>query len=165
MRKLGDRPTAQLERRPVSASLKPIGRSERRGRPVATAVQQSSPAVSVALAHIEAWSNHDFDAAREALAPNVHVTVTSTIEHMPKTDTSGAEEYMAGLTTFAETVVPGSARIDGSIGDERNALVLVTVRTEGPPMGSMTVPAARLYLLDENNKIKAEQVIFYAVPA
>jgi hypothetical protein len=30
-------------------------------------------------------------------------------------------------------------------------------------MGSMTLPA-RLYLLGENNKIKSEQVIFYAVP-
>lgn len=132
---------------------------------MATAIQQSSPAVSVALAHIEAWSRHDFDAAREALAPDVHVTVTSTLEYMPRTDTTGAEEYMTGLTMFAEAVVPGSARIDGSVGDERNALVLVTVTTEGPPMGSMTVPAARLYLLDDHNKIKAEQVIFYAVPA
>jgi len=41
---------------------------------------------------------------------------------------------------------------------------LVTVKTAGPPMGSVTLPAARLYLLDENNKIKSEQVIFYAVP-
>ena len=31
-------------------------------------------------------------------------------------------------------------------------------------MGSLTLPAARLYLLDENEKIKAELVIFYAVP-
>jgi hypothetical protein len=68
------------------------------------------------------------------------------------------------LIAFAEAVVPGSARIDGSVGDERNALVLVTVKTTGPPMGSMTLPAARLYVLDENNKITAEQVIFYAVP-
>jgi hypothetical protein len=132
---------------------------------MATETHQLAPAVSVALAHIEAWSNHDFDAAREALAPDVRVTVTSTMEHMPQTDTTGAEEYMAGLIPFAEAVVPGSARIDGSVGDERNALVLVTVKTTGRPMGPMTVPAARLYLLDENNKIKAEQVVFYAVPA
>jgi hypothetical protein len=31
-------------------------------------------------------------------------------------------------------------------------------------MGSMTIPAARLYLLDENSKLKSEQVIFSAVP-
>ena len=132
---------------------------------MATETHQLAPALSVALAHIEAWSNHDFDAAREALAPDVHVTVTTTMEQMPTTDTTGAEEYMAGLIPFAEAVVPGSARIDGSIGDERNALVLVTVKTAGPPMGPLTLRAARLYLLDENKKLKAEQVIFYAVPA
>jgi CHAD domain len=30
-----------------------------------------------------------------------------------------------------------------------------SVKTEGPPMGSITIPAARLYLLDENSKIKS----------
>jgi hypothetical protein len=39
----------------------------------------------------------------------------------------------------------------------------VTVQTDGP-YGPMTLPAARLYLLDENDKIKVEQVIFYVVP-
>ena len=131
---------------------------------MATETEQLAPAVSVALAHIEAWSNHDFEAAREALAPEVRVSVTSTMEHMPTTDTIGADEYMFGLIAFAEAIVPGSARIDGTLGDERNALVLVTVKTGGPPMGAMTLAAARLYLLDDNNKIKSEQVIFYAVP-
>jgi hypothetical protein len=28
--------------------------------------------------------------------------------------------------------------------------------------GKATLPGARLYLIDENNKIKTEQVIFYA---
>jgi hypothetical protein len=131
---------------------------------MATETKQESPAVSVALAHCEAWSNHDYDAAQAALAPEVRVTVTSTIEGLPKTDTVGVDDYMAGLVMFADTVVPGSLRVDGSIGDERNALLLVTVKTAGPPMGSMTLSAARLYLLDENNKIKSDQVIFYAVP-
>ena len=131
---------------------------------MATATHQQSPAVSVALAHVEAWSNHDYDSARAALAPDVKVTVTSTIEQMPKTDTVGVDDYMSGLVMFADTVVPGSLRVDASIGDEHNALLLVTVKTAGPPMGSSTVPAAHLYLLDKNNKIKAEQVVFYAVP-
>jgi len=30
--------------------------------------------------------------------------------------------------------------------------------------GKMILPAARLYLLDDDNKIKAEQVIFFATP-
>jgi hypothetical protein len=126
--------------------------------------RQESRAVSVAVAHVEAWSKHGYDSARAALAPDVKVTVTSTIDGMPKTDTVGVDDYMTGLVELADTVVPDSLRVDGSIGDERNALLLVTVKTAGPPTGSMTLPAARLYLLDENNKIRAEQVIFYAVP-
>jgi hypothetical protein len=52
-----------------------------------------------------------------------------------------------------------------TLGDERNALLLLTVQTAGGPFGAqMTLPAARLYLLDENDKIEVEQVIFYAVP-
>jgi hypothetical protein len=31
-------------------------------------IQENSPAVAAALAHIEAWSNHDWDAARNGLA-------------------------------------------------------------------------------------------------
>ena len=37
--------------------------------------QQESPAVAIARAHVEAWSNHDFDTARSMLAPDVKVTV------------------------------------------------------------------------------------------
>ena len=128
-------------------------------------VTHESAAIAVARSHVEAWSNHDYAAARAHLAADVQVTVTSTIEGLPKTDTVGIEEYMRGLVPFAEMVVPGSLRIDGSVGDERNALLLVTVETAGHPMGAMTLPAARLYLLDDDQKIKAEQVVFYAVPA
>jgi hypothetical protein len=123
-------------------------------------VRQDSPAVAIARAHAEAWSNHDFDAARDALAPDVRVTVTSTQPNMPTTDSTGADDYMNGLIAFAQTVVPGSARVLASIGDDRNALLMLTVDAEfgGRPI---TLPAARLYLLDEDDKIKAEQVIFF----
>ncbi len=50
-----------------------------------------------------------------------------------------------------------------SIGDERNALLMLTVEAD-LGAGKATLPAARLYLLDENGKIKTEQVIFYAAP-
>jgi SnoaL-like domain len=139
-------------------------RADRKEKRMATDTHQQAPAVSVALAHVEAWSNRDYEAARAALAPEVKVTVTSTVEGLPKTDTVGVDDYMTGLIAFADAVVPGSVRIDGSIGDERNALLLVTVKTAGPPTGSTTVPAAHLYLLDEENKIKSEQVVFYLVP-
>ena len=123
--------------------------------------QQESPAVAIARAHAEAWSNHDFDAARSSLADDVKVTATSTVPIMPATDLSGADDYMVGLTQFAQAVVPGSLRVIASVGDERNALLMLTVEAD-LPVGRMTLPGARLYLLDETGKITVEQVIFYA---
>lgn len=42
-----------------------------------------------------------------------------------------------------------------SVGDERNALLMLTVKAAlGLGGGMVTLPAARLYLLDENNKTK-----------
>jgi SnoaL-like domain len=125
-----------------------------------TPVRQDSPAVAVARAHAEAWSNHDFDRARARLAADVHVTATSTQPTMPTTDSTGIEHYMQGLIAFAGAVIPGSARVLASIGDERNALLLLIVEADFGA-GPVTLPAARLYLLDEDDKIKAEQVIFF----
>jgi hypothetical protein len=69
---------------------------------------------------------------------------------------------MAGLVAFAQGVVPGTARLLASVGDERNALLTLTVQASGPDGTPMTLPGSRLYLLDENGKIKVEQVVFYA---
>jgi hypothetical protein len=66
-----------------------------------------------------------------------------------------------GLTQFAQGVVPGSLRVLASTGDERNALLMLTVQADFGA-GKVTLPGARLYLLDENDKIKTEHVIFYA---
>jgi SnoaL-like domain len=124
-------------------------------------LQQESPAVAIARAHVEAWSNHDFDTARRSLAAGVKVTATTTQPVMPDTNLAGVDDYMRGLIQFAQSVVPGSAHIIASVGDERNALLMLTVEAE-LGAGKVTLPAARLYLLDENDKIKVEQVIFYA---
>jgi hypothetical protein len=127
-------------------------------------VKQDSPAVAVATAHAEAWSNHDWDKARKMLAPDVHVTATTTQPIMAATDLTGIDDYMDGLMKFAGAVEPGSARVLASIGDERNSLILLTVRasfTPGAP--KVTLPAARLAQLDDNNKIKEEQVVFFAL--
>jgi hypothetical protein len=35
-------------------------------------VRKESSAVTVACSHVEAWSHHDWDKARERLAPDVH---------------------------------------------------------------------------------------------
>ena len=123
--------------------------------------QQESPAVAIARAHVEAWSNHDFDTARNALAPDVRVTATTTQPMPPATDLTGADDYMIGLTQFAQAVAPGSLRILASVGDEHSALLLLTVEADLGG-GKATLPGARLYRLDENNKIKTEHVIFYA---
>jgi hypothetical protein len=123
--------------------------------------QQESPAVAVARAHVEAWTNHDFDAARSALAPDVRVTAITTQPMPPATDLTGADDYMVGLTQFAQAVVPGSLRILTSTGDARNALLMLTVEADFGA-GQATLPGARLYLLDDDNKIKTEHVIFYA---
>jgi len=120
-----------------------------------------SPAVAIARAHVEAWSHHDFDAARAHLSPDVKVTATTTQPIMPDTTLVGIDDYMRGLIQFAQAVVPGSARVIASVGDDRNALLTVTVEADLGG-GKVTLPAARLYLIDEDDKIKAEQVIFYA---
>jgi hypothetical protein len=60
--------------------------------------------------------------------------------------------------------VPDSAGVIASVGDEQNPLLMVTVEAD---FGArpVTLPAARLYLLDEDEKIKAEQIIFFAAPS
>jgi hypothetical protein len=123
--------------------------------------QHEPPAVVIARAHVEAWSNHDFGTARNGLAPDVKVTATTTQPTMSPTDLTGAEDYMIGLTQFAQAVVPGSLRILASTGDERNALLMLTVEADFGA-GKAARPSARLYLLDENNKIQTEHIIFYA---
>jgi len=125
-----------------------------------------SPAVGVARSHVEAWNNHDWEKARKGLAGDVHVTATTTQAYMGSsgTDLTGADNYMEGLKKFASLLVKGSARVAASIGDERNAILLVTAKaTFGPGGTEVTFPQARLYQLNENGKIKAEQVIFCAL--
>src|SRR5919198_5905183 len=126
-------------------------------------VDRESPAVAVARAHVEAWSNHDFDAARKGLAEDVRVTATTTQPLMKDTNLSGVEDYMHGLKEFAQAVVPGSLTVNAALGDERNALVMVTVEAAlGPDGAKVTLPAARLYLLDVDRKIRVEHVVFFA---
>jgi hypothetical protein len=128
-------------------------------------IDQESPAVALARAHAEAWSNHDWDTARKMLAPDVHVTTTTTQPIMDPTNLTGIDDYMHGLIKFAEPIEPGSAQVIASVGDERNSLILLTVRaTFGPGGQRVTIPAARLALFDESQKLKREQVVFFVVP-
>ena len=124
--------------------------------------QHDSPAVAIARGHVEAWSNHEFDKARSMLAPDVRVRVTTTAPYPPDTDLTGADNYMEGLVAYAQPVVPGSVKVLASTGDDRNALLLLSLAMAGGPFGEgTTAPCARLYLIDDNGKIKTEQVVFY----
>ena len=127
--------------------------------------QQESPAVAIARAHVEAWANHDFDTARSMLTDDVKVISTSTDPALPQTDLTGAGHYMEGLIAYAQPIVPGSLHILGGTGDERNALLTLTMTMAGGPFGAgAAAPGARLYHLDDDNKIETEQVIFYVAP-
>lgn len=125
------------------------------------ALTSESRAVDAARAHIKAWSNHDYDTARKGIADDVHITVNTTQPIMQPIDTRGADDYMSGLEQFAGTVVAGSATELAAVGDEHNALVLASVEADLGG-GPMTLPGARLYLFDEDGRIKAEQIVFFA---
>jgi hypothetical protein len=123
-------------------------------------VQKDSAAVKVARAHVEAWSNHDFDTAQDCLADGVKVTVTTTQGLIPPVDTTGVDDYMVGLRQFAGAVVPGTLKEIAVLGDDHNALLMMTVEADFGG-GPTTLPGARLYMIDDDGKITAEQVIFF----
>lgn len=50
-------------------------------------------AVALASPHAEAWSHHDWDKAREMLAPDVHVTATTTQPITDPTDLTVIDHY------------------------------------------------------------------------
>jgi hypothetical protein len=127
-------------------------------------VQQAPTAVAVAQAHVEAWSNHDYDAARASLAPDVHVVATTVDPMPPQVDTVGIEDYMRGLQEFAQAVLPGGTEVTAGYGDETRALLLVSSRVKfEPDAPEMTIHGARLYLLDGEQRIQEEHVIFFVL--
>jgi hypothetical protein len=119
-----------------------------------------SPAVALAIAHLEAWTNQDFETVRGNLANDVAF-------FSPAANLVRIDEYMdapRGLTQFAKQVIPGSLRLFAAIGDERNALIMYEVSTEGGPIGSKRFPSAQTWLLDDNGKIRVERIIPYVAP-
>jgi ketosteroid isomerase-like protein len=119
-----------------------------------------SPAVALAIAHLEAWTNRDFETVRENLAEDVSF-------FSPAANLTGIDEYMdapRGLTQFARQVVPGSLRVIAAMGDARNELMMSEVSTEGGPIGSKVFPSAQTWLLDDNGKIKVERIVSYMAP-
>jgi hypothetical protein len=83
--------------------------------------RQEPTAVAVARAHVDAWGNHDYNAARARLASDVRV-VASTVDPMPpRVDLTGIEDYMQVLIQFAQGVVPGTTRVTSATGDDARA--------------------------------------------
>lgn len=119
---------------------------------------QDSTAVTIARAHINAWSHQDWEKTRELLAPNIHAVVTTTQPMKATAELTGIDAYMEPKIKASQLIAPGSVHEISAIGDERNALVLVTFRIGLGPSGTMvTMARAILYLLDENKKIKEER--------
>ena len=126
---------------------------------------QNSRAIEVARAHIDAWSHHDWNTTRELLAPDVHAWVTSTQAGFRTSELNGADAYMEPKIKAAQLVEPGSVREISAIGDDRNALIVVTFRIGLGPGGAMvTMARSCLYLLNENGKIAEERDAFCILP-
>ena len=127
-------------------------------------VQNDSPAVQVARAQVKAWSNHNLAEARAAVAGNAALAVTTTQAETPAVNTvvstTGIDHYMAGLENFVQSVIPGSFREIAALGDDRNALLMFTVEADNGS-AKVTLANTRLYLLDVDHKITAEQVVYF----
>jgi SnoaL-like domain len=125
---------------------------------------QTSPAVKVALAHIEAWSHHDWNATRAMLAPDVHALITSTQRAIGTSELTGIDKYMALKTRAASLVEPESVQVLAAVGDENTALILATFRIAMGPHGSfVTMARSCLYSLDEHKKIRDERDSFFVL--
>src|SRR5215469_200898 len=104
--------------------------------------QRDAPAVAIARAHIEAWSHHDWEKTRELLAPNVHAVVTTTQPNESHTvELTGIDAYMEPKIKASQLIEPGSVHEISAIGDESNALILVTMRIGLGPGGTMVTLA------------------------
>jgi len=122
---------------------------------------ESSPskAAEIAMKHVEAFSNQDYETARSLLADDVHFILITSIPGFPNpVEGNGVEEFMKALTS-GNTLIPGSLQVIHSIGDEHQALITVSVKGMLPTQEPITLLAARLYVIDEHEKITNELVI------
>jgi ketosteroid isomerase-like protein len=127
---------------------------------------KDSPAVAIALAHIDAWSRHDWDKTRELLAPDVHALVASTQPQFggSGSEFSGIDNYMARKTKAAQLIEPGSVEVLSTVGDQTSAVVTVTFRIRlGPGATMVTMARACVYSIDDNQKVKEERDVFFVL--
>ena len=122
-------------------------------------VSSPSKAVEIAIQHVAAFSNHDYDTARSLLADDVHFILITSIPGFPNPfEGNGVEEFMKALTS-GNTLIPGSFQVINSIGDDHQALITVGVKGTLPTQEPITLLAARHYMIDEHEKITNELVI------
>jgi hypothetical protein len=118
----------------------------------------SNKAAEIAIKHITAMSNHDDAAQRDLLTDDVQFTLITSVPGFPNPiQGTNAEEFMK-VQTSQNPLVPGSLRLLQSIGDDHQALIVVTVKAAVGPE-PMTLLAARHYTIDPSGKIKNELVI------
>lgn len=125
-------------------------------------LQQNSPAVAAAKAFLEAWDGHDLDAVRAALSADISMTMVAADPSFPKTELNGIEAYLQGLLPSKDAVLPGSTNVVEAIGDNTQALLRVNSKVKfAPDAPEQDARSARLYVLDNDGKIKIEHVIFF----
>lgn len=125
-------------------------------------LQQNSAAVAAARAYVAAWDRQDIDAAQAALSDDISMTMVAADPSFPKTELNGLEAYMQGLLQSKDAVVPGSTEVVEAIGDDTQALLRVNSKVKfGPDAPEMDARSARMYVLDDDGKIKIEHVIFF----
>lgn len=125
-------------------------------------LQQNSAAVAAARAYLEAWDRQDLDAVRAALSDDISMTMVAADPSLPKTELNGLDAYMQGLLQSKEAVVPGSTEVIEATGDDTQALLRVNSKVKfGPDAPEMDACSARMYVLDDDRKIKVEHVIFF----
>lgn len=116
-------------------------------------------AVATALAHIDAWSHHDWEKTRELLSPTVHALVTNTQPGFARiAEINGVNDYMPRKIKSAQLIEPDSVQVISTFGDETNAMVLVTFKIAlGPGGAMMTMARSCLYALDVDGRIQEER--------
>jgi hypothetical protein len=112
-------------------------------------------AVALAVAHMQAYTDGDLEAARRNLAEDVQCWTNDI--HL-----DGIEPYMVGLSRFAESLEPGGLRVVAARGDDSRAIVLAEHTLRGVPF---PFPSARTFELGADGRIRVERAVFFGLPA
>jgi SnoaL-like domain len=113
-------------------------------------VSEKSPAVQIALAYHEAWTNKDMDRAMSYIAEDI-------ICDAPAGRIEGAEAYRAFMAPFVQIL--RDATMIAAFGDDQTALVMYDTTTIPVP----SAPGAE-YSTVKDGKITYSRFVFDRVP-